>query len=459
MKKKLLFPVILILVFLNFYCPLMAEEAEPDEFTQRRLNLMGKMEEGLAIISSRTVSRGQSSDNKFFFYLTGVTDRSAYLVLQAGASPRTEIYNSNGDWTYDSPKKGDIKCFPVSELQRRLLMVSLKTTSIFLSFRDFDVLTRAGGGRNPFSSVKKMVNTDPILQEMRTIKSGSEIQNLARAINITADALIEVFKAVQPGMKEVDLAAILEYHYKRSGSSGPTFLQAASGPNSTFVHFDASDRILKDGDMIVFDVGAAYQGYTSDITRSIPANGRFSPAQKDIYSLVLDAQKAGIRKMITGNIFGDAQKASEDILMKGLHTLGLVTDPESPWQKRLYIQHGFYHFIGLDVHDVWSYYARGVRKKAFREGMVITWEPGLYFPEKMLDKMPRRLGKRIKPEEFERFAQEVGPIYNKYANIGVRIEDDILITDDGNRILSSKVPKEIKAIEKLMKKKSPHNKF
>jgi len=268
--------------------------------------------------------------------------------------------------------------------------------------------------------------------------------------------LNEAFRAAEPGFREVDLAAILRYAFNKRETKD-SFLQAASGPNSTNVHFGATARALATGDLVVFDVGSYVRSYTSDISRTIPANGRFTKEQRAIYGLVLEAQKEGCRRLVPGVTFKPVQDEVETILMAGLEKLGLVTDLKSPWQKRLYIQHGFGHGIGLDVHDAWSWHNPRLDKVAMAPGMVMTMEPGLYFPEVRFEAFLEALKGKVPDAELAAFRQKAGPVYNRYAGMGVRIEDDILITANGNEILSSRVPKEIADIERLMREKSPHN--
>jgi Xaa-Pro aminopeptidase len=170
-----------------------------------------------------------------------------------------------------------------------------------------------------------------------------------------------------------------------------------------------------------------------------------------------EAEKAGCGKLVPGVTFKAAQTEAEDILMAGLEKLGLVTDVKSPWQRRLYIQHGFGHGIGLDVHDAWNWHSPRLDKVVMAPGMVMTMEPGLYFPEVRFDAFLDALKGRAPDTEIAAFREKVGPVFKKYAGMGVRIEDDILITEGGNEVLSGRVPKEIPDIEKLMKEKSPHN--
>jgi Xaa-Pro aminopeptidase len=331
-----------------------------------------------------------------------------------------------------------------------------RAKSVYLPFSDFDFLTRTFGAANPLASSEAILNVDPVILEMRLTKDGEEIASLREAIDLTADALNETFRAAEPGLREIDLAAILRYAFNREDTKD-SFLQAASGPNSTNVHFGATARPLAAGDLVVFDVGAYVRGYTSDISRTIPASGHFSKEQLAIYGLVLKAQKEGCRRLVPGVTFQAVQTGVEDILMAGLAELGLVTDVKSPWQKRLYVQHGFGHGIGLDVHDAWIWHSPRLDKVVMAPGMVMTMEPGLYFPEARFEAFLGALKGRVPDAELAAFREKVGPVYKEYAGLGVRIEDDVLITEGGNEILSGRVPKEIAEIEKLMREKSPHN--
>jgi Xaa-Pro aminopeptidase len=210
------------------------------------------------------------------------------------------------------------------------------------------------------------------------------------------------------------------------------------------------------------DIGAEYGYYTADITRTIPVSGKFSEEQRSIYQLVLDAQLAAIEQMKPGNMYMDGHMAAKDVIVEGLTELGLITDPASPWQIKFYILYPSSHFLGLDVHDVgemggsFSSFMNqtpqeSMESRPLEPGMVLTIEPGLYFRENGLDQLFDIYGSEVDSMELSQFIKDVGPVYEQYMNIGVRIEDDILITSNGNINLSRYAPKEIEDIEQIMR--------
>ena len=462
------------------------DAAKAPSFVARRAKLMEIHKDGVIVVPSQYRSRDSLQDNLNFVYLTGLKMPDAVLVLDPGGSPRETIFrrmmaggpsgargttgqagrSGNPEGTAplsQEPPASDpgVVEKPNTQLSQTLfdLVGAGRAKRVYLPFSDFDFLTRTFGTMgavNPFFLSDTLVNVDPTLAELRLTKDAEEIAALREAVDLTAEALNEAFRAAEPGMREADLAAILRYAFDKRETED-SFLQAASGPNSTNVHFGATARLLAAGDIVVFDVGAWVRGYTSDISRTIPASGRFTKEQRAIYELVLEAQKAGCAKLVPGVTFKAVQTEVEDILMAGLEKLGLVTDIKSAWQRRLYIQHGFGHGIGLDVHDVWAWHFRRLDKVAMDPGMVMAMEPGLYFPENYLQESLDELKGKVPDAEIAAFRDKAGPVYKKYAGIGVRIEDDVLITPGGNEILSIRVPKEIADIEKMMREKSPHN--
>ena len=490
------------------------DAAKAPAVTARRAKLMDLVKDGVIIIPSQYSSRGALRDNLNFLYLTGLKEADAVLVLDPGGTPRETVYRrasagpggpmggrvmqpmgAGNPNTVTAPAipavsasaaprqnpptpaspaappapsaPADPKVMaekPNTQLAQDLFRLSMsgRLKRVYLPFSDFDFLARTFGASsasfmpNPLTQSDAIHNIDPAIAELRLTKDADEIAALREAIDLTAEALNEAYRAAEPKVREIDLAAILRYAFDRRETED-SFLQAASGPNSTNVHFGATDRPLAAGDVVVFDVGAWVRGYTSDISRTIPASGRFTKEQRAIYALVLEAEKAGCAKLVPGVTFKAVQTEVEDILMAGLEKLGLVTDVKSSWQRRLYIQHGFGHGIGLDVHDVWSWHSPRLDKVAMAPGMIMTMEPGLYFPEVRFDAFLDALKGRAPDAEIAAFRDKVGPVYKKYAGIGVRIEDDVLIKEGGTEILSGRVPKEIADIEKLMKEKSRFN--
>lgn len=264
-------------------------------------------------------------------------------------------------------------------------------------------------------------NLSQWMAELREVKHPDELVLLQKAIDITCTAQIELMKKLQPGMKEYQSEAIIEYIFKYSGAEEPGFPSIlGSGENSCILHYNTNRRPMKNNDLLIVDIGAEYHGYSADVTRTLPVNGKFSPEQKIIYDLVLKAQEAGIEACRKGNKFWDPHYAALKVIAEGLKELGIINDPD---QANWYFPHGTSHYLGLDVHDAGTY-------GPLKPGNVITVEPGIYIPEG-------------------------SPCDKKWWNIGVRIEDDILITEDDPVILSIKAPRTTEEIEKLMNGQNP----
>lgn len=261
------------------------------------------------------------------------------------------------------------------------------------------------------------------MASLREIKQPQEIVLMRQAIAFTCEAQRELMKALIPGMKEYQSEAIVEYIFKKNGAENPGFPSImGGGENSCVLHYTSNRKTLCWDDLLVSDIGAEYHGYSADVTRTIPADGEFSAQEAAIYNLVLEAQMAGIQECIRGKKFWDPNLAARKIIQNGLLKLGIITDPAD---ANNYFMHGTSHYLGLDVHDVGLY-------GNLKPGNVITVEPGIYIPA----------GSKCDP---------------KWWNIGVRIEDDVLITTSQPEVLSSCVPKTIKEIEELMKQESLFN--
>lgn len=274
-----------------------------------------------------------------------------------------------------------------------------------------------------------------ITGEMRLYKSADEIQMMQRAADIAAEAHILAMKKVKPGMNEGQVESLLEAYMRDQGASGVAYNSIiGGGDNATILHYVENNMPLKDGDLILIDAGAEYQGYASDITRTFPVNGKFTKAQREVYDVVLDVQLQCIEYTKTGNTVKARQEFSIELLTEGMKKLGLLKGKTKDLIKKQsymkYYMHGVGHYLGLDVHDAGRYFVdqQAKNSKPFAPGMVLTVEPGLYIP----------------PDDKSAPA--------KFRGIGVRIEDDVLVTKDGNLNLTAAVTKDPDEIEAIMQK-------
>ena len=266
------------------------------------------------------------------------------------------------------------------------------------------------------------ISVNNIMSNLRQTKDSLEIKLLTKAIKISSLAQIEVMKAIHGDMTEREVQGIHEFIYRKYGAAHEGYNSiVGAGANSCILHYITNESIDIDNQLILMDLGAEYRGYTADVTRTIPANGKFSPEQKEIYDLVYESQEAAIKKAVIGNTFNDIYLESIEIISDGLIKLGIIADAKD---ARKYYPHGVSHHIGLDVHDPGS--------RTLEKNMVITVEPGIYIPEN----------------------SDCDP---KWWNIGVRIEDDILITGADPINLSEDAPRLSNEIEKLMEQDSPIN--
>lgn len=425
--------------------------AQTDPYQARRDKLLAKTGNGLILLVNNGgqdyVSGG--GENMNFYYLTGIKTLNATLVLD-GKSGKSIVYRSVNRRGEPEVAPAGLEARSNLELAKDLSKLVSANPTVWIEMNQLKLLDQAG---SVLSRLENIRNITPEINDMRPVKDEFEIGLIKKAAGINALGLVEMMKAAEPGMNEKDLELILDYTFKKLGSTGYSFgIQAASGPNSTLVHYGANNRTTQPGEMMVFDIGAEFGNYTADISRSIPVSGKFSPEQKEIYSVVLNAQKIAITKMLPGRSINEAYRSITEELNKGLFALGLLTDTARAWQKTFWMQHGWGHHIGLIVHDVAGPFVAGI-SDILVPGMIYTMEPGLYFPADYFDKGARNI-----PEaEWKAFRDKVEPVFKKYINIGVRIEDDVLITPSGNEVITSAVPKEIADIESLMKLKSKFN--
>jgi Xaa-Pro aminopeptidase len=280
-----------------------------------------------------------------------------------------------------------------------------------------------------------IIDPTTITGEMRLHKNKDEVAMMQKAATISAEAHVMAMKKTKPGMNEFQVESLIEAYFRENGATGVAYNSIiGGGENATILHYVENNRPLNDGDLILIDAGAEYKGYAADITRTFPINGKFTKAQRDVYDVVLDVQEKCIEYTKTGNTVKARQEYSIELLTEGMRKLGLLKGKTKDLIKKKaylkYYMHGVGHYLGLDVHDAGRYFTdqAATRSKPFAPGMVLTVEPGLYIP----------------PDDKSAPA--------KYRGIGIRIEDDVLVTQEGNLNLTSKVPKNADEIESVMAK-------
>jgi Xaa-Pro aminopeptidase len=277
----------------------------------------------------------------------------------------------------------------------------------------------------------------PIFSEMRLRKSPSELQLLQHAIDITTEALGRAMAVAGRAKWEYEVEAEVDYTFKRRHADNWGYPSIVGcGPNATTLHYVESAGAINSNELLLMDVGAEYGHYTADVTRTFPVGGKFTAAQADIYNAVLAAQEASMVAARPGNTFADVNRASVEVIKDALLRLGLITERNS-FQYARWFMHGTSHWLGMNVHDV------GALNTRFEPGMVFTIEPGIYIRPDALDTLP-------KTEENRKFIEAVRPAFEKYKGIGVRIEDDVVITADGHRNMSAALPRTLADVENFM---------
>jgi Xaa-Pro aminopeptidase len=385
---------------------------------------------GVAPYKSRD-EKYQFTPNKNFLYLTGLDKEKMILVVQKNGEKITEtLYIEKDDpqlakWmghkmSVEEAKEisgiEDIKYYENFENDLGRIM-SQKYEKVYLDLEKQgwdDPITTL-----PLELVKDLRVKYPSIRikniyhqiaELRTIKDKKEIENIKRAITITKNGIYNMVKHMKPGMRENEIEAFFDFVLKQNGVKDYAFKTiAASGKNAAILHYEENNAETKDGDMILFDLGAQWNNYSADISRTFPLNGKFSERQKDVYNVVLETMKEVEKNAKPGVSMKELHEISKKKLAEGAIKLGLIDKEEDIFE---YYFHSIGHFMGMDTHDV------GARDAVLKPGMVITNEPGLYIPEE---------------------------------NIGIRIEDDLLITEDGCENLSKDIIKEIDEIENFMK--------
>ena len=418
-------------------------------FIKNRANFITQMKPNtIAILTSNDVKHNNADDvmsftqNNDLFYLSGIDQEETILVLYPDAAKEENraivfVKETNEQMKiWDGEKLTKEQASAVSGIERIEWAQDFEMTLQYMAFEADGFYL---GHNEHLKRVTKDQETQQdrmikwckqkyplheyfraakITRDLRPIKSEEEIKLMQKAADISVNSFIRVLKACKPNMKEYELEAELTYNLVKSGASHHAFQPiVASGKNACALHYNTNDDVCNDGEMILLDFGVCYANYNSDTTRCLPVNGRFSDRQKEVYSSVLHCLKEGSKILKPGILPADYEKKMAVLVENELIDLGLLNadevanqDPKKPLYKK-YFMHGTAHHIGLDVHDV------GLYSKHIEAGMVFTCEPGIYIPEE---------------------------------GIGCRLENDYLITENGNRNLTAAMPIEIDEIEALM---------
>ena len=417
------------------------------EFKSRRDRLAFLLDGSVAIIvNSKESVRNKDCHYPFrsdsnFHYLSGFPEPDTIVMIFGGKNPKSIIFCQPKDeikeiwngYVY-GPKQASKEFlfdegYPLADAQK-LIPKFIKSKKIFLL-----PSSMVGHIFSPkWFEINNKLREDlsEILDGMRVVKNDFEVNLMRKSADIAANAHIQAMKLTAPDKYEYEIEGEILNQFFRLGSRNPAYSSiVASGINGCTLHYIENDSQMKDGDLLLIDAGCEVGSYASDITRTFPVNGKFSSAQKEIYQLVLSAQKAAIEKVKVGLFFDDPHKEALKIIIDGLIDLGiLIGSRDEVYEKELYkkfFMHRTSHWLGLDVHDVGKYLSKSKNSQAvkFTEGNVLTIEPGCY----------------IRPSDH---------VSKEFWGIGVRIEDDVLVTSAGHDVLSKNAPKEIKELEEVI---------
>lgn len=434
---------------------------QPDEYRQRREALMAQLPTGAALVvpGASLVTRSHDSEYPFrqqsdFYYLTGIQEPDALLVLLPGrAEGQSVVFCQDRDPTMEAwtgrrlggqgvmNQHGIDQAFENAERDERLAELLDSRELLYVPLDNPEAISIAedalghaqAGLRRGKPALKGWLDSRPLIHEMRLIKSPAEIALLRHAAAISAQAHGRAMRICAAGLSEYQLQAELEHTFVWQGASGPAYSTiVGGGANACVLHYIENSDVLEEDTLVLIDAGAEFDLYAGDITRTFPVSGRFNEAQRALYQVVLDAQVRAVDAIAPGATLVDIHQGVVHDLTAGLIELGLLEgdvqariDDES--YRRFYL-HSTSHWLGLDVHDVGTYRLDEATPRLLAPGMVLTVEPGLYIPDD--DDIPAA-----------------------YRGIGIRIEDNVVVTEQGHDILTEGVPKQIVEIEQLMVKK------
>ena len=423
-------------------------------YASRRRRLAEASGAGVAVVPTapeRIRNRDSHYPYRFdshFYYLTGFTEPEAVLVLAADKSilfcrernPEREIWDGFRYGPEAARERfGFDEAYPIGKLDEEMARLLENRPALYYPMgADPQWDARAIGWlnavrervRSGIAAPERVHDVRAVIDDMRLHKDAHELGIMRRAARIAAQAHRRAMQRTRPGCAEYQIEAELLYEFRRSGAQFPAYSPiVAGGANACVLHYVANDAPLRDGDLLLIDAGCELDGYASDLTRTYPVNGRFSGAQREVYEIVLAAQRAALESVRPGKAWNDPHDAAVKVLAQGVLDLKLVAGSldqvlEKETYKRFYM-HRTGHWLGLDVHDAGDYKRQG-SWRALAPGMTLTVEPGLYIRAE--DDIPERL-----------------------RNIGVRIEDDVLVAEAGCEVLTAEAPKAIADIEALMR--------
>jgi Xaa-Pro aminopeptidase len=467
-------------------------------FVERRQRFAAALGDGIAVIpgAQETARNGdvhhefrQASD---FLFLTGFDEPDAVAVFNPAHAkeryvlfvrPRDremEIWNGRRAGVEGAvADHGADAAYGVDQLDEKLRGYLIDRPTLFYRFGHaaHDArLTRLvgelrGARARGFATPVRVEDPGPILHELRLRRSPAELARQRRACAISRDGHAEAMRYARPGMHEYEVQAALEFVFRVQGSPRNAYPSiVASGPNACILHYQENRRRMLDGELLLIDAGCEYGYYAADITRTFPVGGRFTPPQRAVYELVLRAQEAAIAAARPGQRYEVVHDAARRVLADGLVALGVLprglSESLAMHHYREFFMHGTGHWLGMDVHDVGDYRLPGVGSRALEPGMVLTVEPGLYFDparesvtyrlleysEEEMWERRYRLGtaaaRKLEEEEKARAPKVEHPVPRELRGIGVRIEDDVLITESGHEVLTAGTPKTVEEVER-----------
>jgi Xaa-Pro aminopeptidase len=427
-------------------------------FEERRRRLMEAIGPEAVAVFPAAPERTRSNDVEYryrqqsdFYYLTGFPEPGAVCVLQPGHEQEDYVLfvrprdREKETWTGRRAgvegavtEYGAAAAYPVEQLDQRLAKSIAERNQLYyamdrdeaftrrvLGWLEQAQLTRPRTGHGPTG----LLDARPLVHEMRLHKQPVELDSLRRAIAISAEAHAAAMRETRPGRWEYEIEALIDYVFRRNGASGPAYPSiVAGGVNATILHYTTNDQRLGADDLLLIDAGAEYDFYCADVTRTFPVGARFAGRAKAIYELVLAAQLAALEAVRPGAAFDAPHRRAVRTLIEGLIGLGVLKGcADEIEQQELYkpvYMHRTSHWLGMDVHDV-GLYKQGDAVRTLEPGMVLTVEPGLYVADHL---------------------EEIDPAWH---GIGVRIEDDVLVTPDGHEVLTAAVPKRVDELEAI----------